>query len=209
MTALPAVLIPLGAAGVIATLVSGSSKKTITRADLVNPVIGSDLATPLRAESEEDFILNAWDAVGGQIQYEQVGSHLQFNESSDTISCERCQVPKQTMARKKGNCVAKASVLASMLRSQMEADRVYMVIGDLDYNGIGGHAWVEVERNGSWYVLESTKRPGPQPWLLADGARNIYIPYAFFNDQALPYCEGEDLCVAMGCPCLDKRRFVF
>ncbi len=178
--------------------------------DLVNPSAVADLAAGMDHATEDSFILDAWQEVGAGIPYERFGSDILFVNSH--VRCARCLLPVETLERGRGNCVSKASVLASILRNRLPADRVYMAIGDYEAPGVDeedkGHAWVEVFRAGDWYLLESTKPPPASPWVRV-GDKAIYKPKVYLNDLYLD-CRSPGLCVVVPswchvltepCPC--------
>jgi cell division protein FtsB len=61
-----------------------------------------------------------------------------------------------------GNCVEKAVLLASLLRAKgYSPDSVHVVLGTINFKGLPGeppenHAWVELEKDGVWRVLDTT-----------------------------------------------------
>ena len=185
------------AAGLLVWNITKGSR-TFPTAALVCPDCLASVAQGL-PQAEDEFILSAWQ-FAGSICYEPVGSHLDFVDSQ--VKCQHCLLPGEVLARGVANCVGHAAVLASILRNRLPPERVMMAIGDLVTNGVGGHAYVLVERAGAWYVLESTTSPGLNPWLPAVAA-TWYQPYILFNDAAI-YCDSPQLCVVVG-DCFDCR----
>jgi hypothetical protein len=167
-------------------------KGTYSLADLFSPQRVADIADAL-PQDEDEFILAAWDLVGRKIRYSAYGSTVQFFDSS--VSCQRCLLPTQVIRRGSANCAGKANLLVSLLRNRLSEDRVYMAIGGLAEDHVGGHAWVIVQRqNGAWYVLESTMPPRAQPWIPMASVSSLYIPDAFVNDLGL-ICMDEEICL--------------
>ena len=138
-----------------------------------------------------DFALNAWQYVGGDIDYVYYGSQLEFYDHS--VACYKCMLPLEVENAGKSNCVGKSVLLASLLRNYYSADDVYVVIGEFRYNGVGGHAWVILRRDNEWYVLESTVEPPPDPWKTMGDLSEIYIPDAWFNDRGM-ICYDPEVC---------------
>lgn len=157
---------------------------------LVNPNVVKSIAEELY-ESTGDFVINAWNYVGGDIEYVYYGSNLQFVDH--TVHCTRCLLPMQVDEIGQANCVGKSVLLASILRNYYGPQDVYVVIGEFLYNGAGGHAWVNLKKDGVWYVLESTIPPGTDPWKSASDLSEIYIPDAWFNDQGI-ICYDPEVC---------------
>lgn len=176
------------------------------RSALIDPESVADVAASL-PQDEDSFILSAWDLVGQQIQYSNYGSILYF--SGDVVKCQRCLLASEVLNLKRGNCVAKATLLTSLLRNRLPANRVYMAVGWARLDGLGGHAWCEVERNGTWYILESTMPPPAMPWVPADAMSKVYIPQALVNDQDL-VCYSSEVCSVIekaNCLCEIERLF--
>ena len=170
--------------------------------DFVNPESVADIAASLPS-TEDDFILSAWDYVAGNIQYQGYSSNLYF--VNDAIKCTGCRIPDSTLKSGKGNCVSMSSVLASILRNRLPPERVFMVVGQMSLDGIGGHAWVNCQRRDErWYLLESTNPP--KGWVPMEAVSYIYKPFAYFND-ALFYCYSDEICRVKVRSC-DCKRFV-
>lgn len=176
---------------------------TFPTTDFIQPEALADIAAQIPTNTEDQFILSAWRAVGGQIAYEPVGSEITFVNSH--VRCLKCFLPAQVRARKKANCVGKSSLLASLLATRLAPERVAMAVGELRRDDVGGHAWVAVRRgDGEWYILESTHVPGATPWLRVEDAPD-YVPFAYIGGAGAFECWDEKLCISVsGCRCLDK-----
>jgi len=170
-------------------------KGTYSLADLFSPQRVADIADAL-PQDEDEFILAAWDLVGREISYSAYGSTIKFFDSS--VSCQRCLLPEQVIRRRAANCVGKANLLVSLLRNRLPEDRVYMAIGQLAVDHVGGHAWVTYQgKTGVWYVLEATMPPpscNRNPWIPMAAVSSTYIPDAFVNDLGL-ICMDEEICL--------------
>lgn len=167
-------------------------------ADFFQPASVSDIASQLPYSSEDEFTLAAWEYVGGRIPYEPLGSDMGFGTKA--IECEDCYFPTQVISRKKGNCVAKSSLLASLLVNRVSEDRVSIMVGDFhgDYNS---HAWVSMERGGAWYVLEATAPPAKsKPWLPEEYAYSTYNPHVEINSNYI-INDAEGLIGKASCNC--------
>ena len=112
--------------------------RTFRSSDFINPGAVADIAAR-RPAGEDDFILAAWELVGGGIDYQAFGSDVEFNNG--VVRCDKCYLPGQVRKTGASNCVGKSALLASILRNRLPADRVFMVIGELHLDGVGGHAW--------------------------------------------------------------------
>ena len=159
--------------------------------DFFQPETVADIAAALDHTSEDAYILSAWEWVGSNMAYTKQGSDLEFVDSH--VKCNRCVLPPVSVERMKGNCLAKSSVLVSLLRHRLPSSHVALVVGDVLYNGVGGHAWVEVTRHGEWYLLESTGPPGQRPWKTAESLSELYVPLAFVNDERGIECNDAGL----------------
>ncbi len=174
----------------------------LLRSSLVQPSAVAKLAGELDIGDEDAFIFNSWLYVATKIHYSGYSSMVSF--INNLISCQKCILPGATLSHRSGNCVAKAALLVSLLRNRIPASRVNLVMGELNKNGVGGHAWCQIERNGQWYILESTRVPDiNNPWLPAP--QKEYIPSVYFNDDDSGLvCLDKKLCVAIKasrCPC--------
>jgi hypothetical protein len=169
--------------------------------DFFQPAKVASLAEELYPEgiSEDEFILAAWQWVGSQIVYEPIGSDIDFD--GQIVKCLYCWTVEQTLQRKLGNCVCKSAGLASLLLNYIAPERIHMVIGGFSMDGVGGHAWLTVERNGADYILEATSTPKAQPWISADVMSTIYIPYAVFSQVDFT-CVDHSFCIQVNeCDC--------
>jgi len=77
------------------------------------------------------------------------------------------------------NCANRSFLLASLLRQEYPPDRVWVVLGNLRMDGLGGHAWVML-RNGQDYILETTSPDIRYP-IAADSPAHEDVIY--FNDK--------------------------
>lgn len=178
----------------------------------IDPNAVADIANSLPAP-EDEFVIAAWGWVAQNIHYDNFGTVMYF--SSDGIDCDNCLLPAAVIATGQSNCVGKAGLLTSILRNRIPADRVYMVVGRLRLNGVGGHAWVRVEEGGTWYILESTVLPPAQPWIPESTMAWKYAADGYVND-AYFQCYDPALCVAIHANCcaggcyehaLSERRY--
>lgn len=146
--------------------------------------------------SETDFITASWKWVANNISYEFYGSSV--DSVGELISCSKCYTPEEVIDKGSSNCVGKSVLLASILRTRLVPERVYMAIGDIVVeNKKSGHAWVVVEKDNHWYVLEPTQQPG------LDMSNIVYVPGTYVNDM-YAITDDENILVAAGCGCRDS-----
>lgn len=174
-------------------------RQRINPADFFRPDLVKGIAAKLPSDPDA-FILAAWDYVARDYPYEAIGSDMVFQNGN--IECADCYLPGTTLQRDKGNCVAKSSLLASILAVRLPAERVHIIVGSYQGEALGGHAWVEVYRNYNWYLLESTKIPDTDnPWLLADNSYPTYDPGVLITSKKVT-CEDAKYCAATAsCNC--------
>lgn len=184
-------------------LFASSSSFIIPISKLIDPESTKIIADDI-SQYEGDFALNAWEYVGGGIGYSYFGSHLHFFDSS--VNCVKCSLPMDVAVKGNSNCVGKAALLTSILRDKYGPDDVYMVVGGYrKFATNDGHAWVNLKRDGVWYVIESTSLPPtPNPWYSAYTLSDLYVPDAWVNDAGL-ICYDPEVCSldfsVSECPC--------
>ncbi len=76
------------------------------------------------------------------------------------------------------NCANRAFLLASLLRRDYPAAKVWAVFGNLKVDGLGGHAWVLL-RERQDYILETTSPRIRTPITNSDAHEGV----VYFNDQ--------------------------
>lgn len=135
-------------------------------------------------DSVEDRLIACWEWVADQVKYVSfVRAKISVN-GKHSIQNDYWQHPGQVIRTKIGNCANKAFLLASLLRQELEASRVKVVLGNLHQPaGPGGHAWVEINYNSRPYIMESTKSD-MQP-MVASEVADIYEPVIYFNDETV------------------------
>lgn len=119
-------------------LASRSSVQAFTLSTFIDPGSVADLAATLPPD-EDAFILAAWELAGGDISYSGFGSDLKF--SAYLVYCKRCFLASQVLKSGVSNCVGKSILLVSLLRNRLPPERVYLTVGQLNTDHIGGHAW--------------------------------------------------------------------
>lgn len=99
------------------------------------------------------------------------------------------RIAKEVLNSRKGDCLGKADLLASLLlASGYSSDQVVVSMGYVTRNGERRHhAWVEVNSNGKWIVLDSSQFLGNfefDNWETSSFYHTYQAqPYAQFNDK--------------------------
>lgn len=148
--------------------------------------------------SEDEKILAYWKWVAESIKYPRDRETFALTVYGKTIrSNDYFLEPSETIAFKIGKCDATSNLLTSMLRNILPEHRVYTVLGDLAKDGVGGHAWVTVERQGKMYILESTLDKLPEnPWVAADTKDLMYRSVMAYNDKEI-WIKGAEITCAL------------
>lgn len=99
-------------------------------------------------------------------------------------------MPAVTALARVGNCANKSFLGASLLRTFLPDNSVYVILGNLYNNsGVGqGHAWVEVRQGGRPYTMELTC-PTVCPMIPAE-LPSSYEPVHIFNDKEVWAYDG-------------------
>jgi transglutaminase-like putative cysteine protease len=91
--------------------------------------------------------------------------------------------PSQVSRVKIANCFNKSILLASLVRRELPAEDVHVVIGNLNQPDPGGHSWVQVFVDGNDYIMESTR--GDMQPLISYHVAEIYEDIIHFNDRSV------------------------
>lgn len=86
------------------------------------------------------------------------------------------------------NCANRAFLLASLLRQEIPLERIWVVLGNLNFDGQDGHAWVLLRQSGD-YILESTTPVVSQRFVPVSVA-DRYEAVIFFNDKEVKMVPG-------------------
>ena len=176
----------------VASLAAGLVIWAATRKTEYSP---NDLVTPERVltiarsfpQDEEGFALAAIGWVRGHIQYKPLSTDITFEDGH--IRCSDCIKPLDSLVKGEGNCVTQALLLTSLLRNLFPADRVYTTLGSVSHNGVSGHAWVLLEKDG-WLIMDSTTARDFIPV-----ENQSYCPSIYFNDKLIVSEPGEKVCI--------------
>jgi hypothetical protein len=201
------------AASVLSVLIVLFSKNRVpTEGDYVRfpaqeffqPEAVADLARSFDTGDVDESITAAWEWVGRNIQYEAVGSDIDFHDQY--VTCLHCFTAEETLRRGQGNCVSKSALLGSMLIHYLSPADVRLVIGGFALDGVGGHCWLEVKRLGTWYLIEATSPPRSTDWVPSSLMSTTYLPYAVISMNGLD-CRNECFCLEVGaCDCQQRIR---
>jgi len=129
-----------------------------------------------------DIAYACWHYIANQPYVPLVASHLSaagktFRQSDTWF------YPAESIQLGVGNCSNKSFVLASILKNYFKAPgEVYCVVGNLTLDGIGSHAWVEVNSRGRSIILESTQ-PNVTNALIPKHLAGAYEAKVYFDEK--------------------------
>jgi len=157
------------------------------------------IKTAENPDSLEDRMNVLWCWVADKVRYKRFIKGTIWIEGKKSTQNDLWNDPSTTIRVKVGNCANKAFLLCSLIRNILPADKVHTVLGNINSDGIGGHAWCTINSNGSEYILEST-RSDVTP-VLASRAE-IYEPVVVFNDHEVSLIEGKVIKEPLGYCCV-------
>lgn len=99
------------------------------------------------------------------------------------------------------NCMNKSTLLVSLLRQELSADKVSVCLNNVTIDGIGGHAVGYVRLEDGDYIFETTNPSIKSPFLRAEDA-DIYEAVMFVNDKETRYIPSTQLREPLGCCCV-------
>ncbi len=134
--------------------------------------------------------LHRW--VGNEVKYVNfVRAKLWVSGKSSTQN-DYWQKPSEVVRTRIGNCANKAFLLASLVRNNLPAEQVHVILGNLHQApSPGGHAWVQCTLNGEEYIMESTR--GDMKPLVVAKVADIYEDVVHFNDREVSAIEERTL----------------
>lgn len=86
------------------------------------------------------------------------------------------------------NCANRAFLITSLLRQEISPEHIWVVLGNLNFDGQDGHAWTLLRLNGD-YILESTTPVVSQRFVPAAEA-DRYEAVIYFNDKETKMVPG-------------------
>lgn len=93
--------------------------------------------------------------------------------------------PAQALMAPKLNCANRSFLLASLLRQEHNAGQVWVTLGNLKLDGLGGHAWVFFRGNQD-YIMETTSPRIRAPITHSEAHEAV----VYFNDQEVRIVPG-------------------
>ena len=137
----------------------------------------------------EDRLLACWAWVADRVKYVRFVKAKMWVGGKTSFQDDYWQDPSQVIKTKIGNCANKAFLLASLLRQDLSANQVNVVLGNLHQPpNPGGHAWCELNYNSHPVIMESTR--GDMQPMVATQVADIYEPVVYFNDKTVSAIEG-------------------
>jgi len=107
--------------------------------------------------------------------------------------------PGQTLRVGYLNCFNKSILLASLLRQEFPPEDIYVCLGNVQSDGIGGHAFLYLATGD--YIMECTDPHLRLPFIRAEEA-DIYESVIFFNDEYTFCIPGATLTMPLGACCV-------
>jgi hypothetical protein len=154
----------------------------------------------LKASSLRDTIYNCWEWTANKIKYVQSLTGMMKIAGKVSKQDDLWVYPNLIISVKIGNCFAKSTVLASLLRNCLPDDKVSLVLGNIP---LGGHAWVIAEVDGEVYLLESTTPEVKTPFIIANKTFDCYDPIVFVNTRETSYVPDKHVQEPLGnCHCV-------
>jgi len=139
----------------------------------------------------EDRLIVCWDWVADKVKYTKFVTAKLWVGGKSSIQRDYWQTPGQSIQTRVGNCVVKSILLASLVRNDLPAEQVQVVLGNLHQPpGPGGHAWCQVKLETD-YIMESTR--GDMQPMVASQSLEKYEPVVYFNDKTVSAIEDKTL----------------
>lgn len=138
-----------------------------------------------------DIAISLWHYISHQPYVPLVAARLQAGGKTFRQK-DTWFYPAESLQLGIGNCANKTFVLASMLKNQFRSPgEVYAVVGNIKLDGIGSHAWVEINRGGRSYIMETTQ-PNINSALIPTDLADAYVPKVYFDEKNV-YTTGENV----------------
>lgn len=133
--------------------------------------------------NQRDRIVALWRWVAHEVKYKPFITGKVNIEGRQSVKDDIWNEPGLTARVRVGNCSNKAFLLTSLLRNEMSDTQVYCVLGNLNGDSPGGHAWVQVTMPDGEYIMEST-RDDIQPFICLT-CDSHYEAVHLFNDRQM------------------------
>lgn len=100
--------------------------------------------------------------------------------------------PGESLQIGKGNCANKSFVLASLLKNYYRVPgQVFCAMGNITLDGIGAHAWVELNNSAGRFIIETTQ-PNLEHALIPKEAAIAYDAKVYFDERDV-YVNGQGI----------------
>ncbi len=153
------------------------------------------LLKKLKGRDVQETAFNAWQWVSHQIKYKSSLRGTINVEGQSIVQNDLWLYPGEQIQILRGNCACKSFLLASLLKSQIPNTQV--VLGNLKHESIGGHAWVQINFDGTDYILEGTQPNMNNPFISVNMV-DMYEPVVFFDNEKTEYVYGRTLQEPLG-----------
>ena len=132
----------------------------------------------------EDIATALWEYVANFPYKETIAARLVAGGKS-FYQPDTWFYPAETIKIKKSNCANRAFLLASLLKNHLpDPGDVYAVVGNVSLDGIGAHAWVQVNLKDRSYIIETTQPDLPSVFIPAYSS-GIYLPAVYFDESSV------------------------
>lgn len=184
--------------------------------DFITPhhLMVKDLASTFTGD-EREIVFAMWKWVGERIRYPEMSNGYEYRRleaftERGFFSVRPAVVlqsqgdfwdyPTEVLSMRISDCDGTAFLLTSLLLNQLPPERVFAAIGNINIGSPQGHAWVEVEIDGSWYVLESTKKNFNKARFISIHEASEYNAVYRFNSDKI-YMVSDELVLSKCRPC--------
>lgn len=134
--------------------------------------------------STYDRILSLWQNVANIPYREFVGARISVDGRSSYQKDTWLYPAEVIRLAPRANCSNKSFLLTSLLLNELPEQQVKCVLGHLRLDGIGAHAWVEIELDGSNYILEGTQ-PNIEKAIIPASLAGAYEPVVYFSNDGV------------------------
>jgi len=148
---------------------------------------------------QRDRIAALWNYVKA-IPYTQSVTTTVSVDSKTFVQKDAWLDPAQAIKVGHLNCFNKSVLLASLLRQEFSPQQVYVWLGNVQANGVDGHATAYLKLDDH-YVLETTNPHVKSPFLKARDM-DIYETVIFMNDKSVRYVPDTKLREPLGVCCV-------
>lgn len=129
-----------------------------------------------------DRVIALWDYVALLPYKPEIRARLTV-EGRSRSQKDAWLYPAEVIRFEKLNCVNRSFLLTSLLKNEFPSENgVYCVMGFVNIDGIGGHAWVQFPYQGQDYVLETTQ-PNITKALIPLSRLKAYESKVYISDE--------------------------